>query len=114
MAHFIRRESQTGFTVVELLVVLSILAVALALVAPTLSGVFAGARGDGAVKQLITALRETRAMAITADREVAFALSSDGRSWRRDGGGGAIGGLARLAEGSVGARIVFFADGWSS
>jgi general secretion pathway protein H len=108
-----RRE--TGFTLLELIVVLAIIGVALALVAPLLARRAPGTALAGASLELTAALRGARAEAIAADRPVLFAGGADGYfidgRWHR---------LAAAATAPMrveiggGAQIAFYPSGGSS
>ncbi len=73
---------QGGFTLVELLVVLAILALAYALAVPSMSTAVGGARRDAEARALVAALREARSTALVTGREVRFTLDPADRSWR--------------------------------
>ncbi|HTZ77567.1 MAG TPA: GspH/FimT family pseudopilin [Stellaceae bacterium] len=59
---------ERGFTLIELVVVLAILALATALVTPLLSGGRDRAEFNATVREVAAALRETRNLAMTRDR----------------------------------------------
>jgi general secretion pathway protein H len=61
---------EAGFTLVEMLVVLTILALTTTLVAPLVSGGSEGARLQMAASDLASAFRLTRSAAITRNREI--------------------------------------------
>jgi len=107
---------ESGFTIIELIVVLAVLAFAYALVAPSVAGLFDGPRFDGAVRDMVIALREARATAITTSRDTRFAVAADRRSWRSDGHAGAVAeGVSLALEGPAASpEIVFFPDGSST
>lgn len=121
MIYSASREREAGFTVIEIIVVLALLALAYALVAPSVAGLLGRPRFDDAVRQLIISLREARATAITTSRDTHFAVASDRRSWRA---GKYVGTVAegvslslKAPVGVVGAtpsEIVFFPDGSST
>ena len=73
---------RSGFTLIEVAVVLVILALAYALAAPAFSNVFAAARLDGAARRLVTALREARSTAIVTGMELRFTFDPGARGWR--------------------------------
>jgi len=70
-----------GFTLVELVVVLAILALAYGLIAPSIGGVIA--QGDLRVgqRELTAALREARSLAVTDARDVRFVLDGAAGSY---------------------------------
>ncbi|HUN46510.1 MAG TPA: GspH/FimT family pseudopilin [Stellaceae bacterium] len=63
---------ERGFTLIELVVVLAILALATALVTPLLSRGRDRAEFDATVREVAAALRETRSLAMTRDRSEAL------------------------------------------
>ena len=69
-----------GFTLLELLVVLAILVLVAALALPRLTGPSDGARLQTAVRDLIGALRLTRAAAITRNMEMALVIDVEQRT----------------------------------
>ena len=102
-----RRNREAGFTIIEMVVVLTLLAFAYALAAPAISIWFDGPRLDNAVAQVITSLREARARAITTSRENVFTLSADedGITYSQSGD------LTFFTDGSSsGARITLKSD----
>lgn len=107
---------EAGFTFIELIVVLALLAFAYALVAPSVAGLLHGPRFDGAVRDLVIALREARATAIVRSRDTRFTVAGDGRSWRSGGHAGSVAeGVSLALEGpSASPEIVFFPDGSST
>ena len=111
---------RSGFTFVELIVVMAILAVVAALVAPSFSRTIASARLRSAASDVRTSLARGRALAVAAARErtVAFDLSKgefgvDNEAVRLLPGtirlGAVLPGEERKEEGNV--RIRFFPDG---
>jgi general secretion pathway protein H len=68
---------EKGFTLLELLVVLAILALATALVPPLLSGGKDKAEFKTAVRGVATALREARSIAMTSDHSQAVVVDVD-------------------------------------
>lgn len=118
-----RRPREAGFTVIELIVVVALLALAYALVAPSISAVFDRPRLDNAARQVAGSLREARATAIETFRDTRFAVLADRRSWRSGERTGAVAegiqlSLERRDRGGSGAgaagEIVFFPDGSST
>jgi general secretion pathway protein H len=111
---------RAGFTFVELIVVLAILAAVAALVAPSFSRTIASARLRSAASDVRTTLARGRALAVAAakERTVAFDLSRgefgvDNEAVRRLPGtirlGAVLPGEERQERGSV--RVRFFPDG---
>ena len=109
-----------GFTLVELIVVMAILAVVTALVAPSFSRTLASARLRSAASDVRTSLARGRALAVAAGKErtVAFDLSRgefgvDNEAVRTLPGtirlGAVLPGEERQEEGNV--RVRFFPDG---
>ena len=74
-----------GFTLLELLVVLALVALALALVPPMLSSGVPGAELKAAARDITAGLRETRSRAIARNTEVAFVVDVEARSFRVGG-----------------------------
>ncbi len=107
---------EAGFTFIELIVVLALLAFIFALVAPSVAGLLDGPRFDRAVKEMIIALRETRAAAIATSRDTRFAVAADRRTWRSDRRTGTVAeGISLVLYGpSASPEIVFFPDGSST
>jgi general secretion pathway protein H len=75
-------DAQAGFTLVELLVVLGLLALVYGMVAPSLGRAIGSSEIRIAARELVAALREARAAAIGGGREVRFVV---------DGAAGAYG-----------------------
>ncbi len=73
-------DSRAGFTLLEVLVVMTILGLVYLLALPALSGAFAGPRLEREARQLVAALRQARATAILRGREVRFRVDRGG--WR--------------------------------
>jgi len=72
---------QAGFTLVEMLVVLTILALTTTLVAPLVSGGSEGARLQMAAGDLASAFRLTRSAAITRNREMSLMIDVNKRTF---------------------------------
>ena len=111
---------RAGFTLIEMLVVLAILALVMAVIPPLLAGGQARAELDTAGHELAAALRETRSLAIREGRRESFVIDAAGRFRAGDGPMRPLApglGLA-LATADGGARpsgaIGFFADGSST
>ena len=112
-----RRKGEAGFTLIELMVVLAILALVYAIVFPTVTMFFDRPRTERAGDALATALTEARAEAIARVRSLRFIVEADRRSWRYgDRRGAAPAGtfLDLTAAGAIGNGILFYADGTSS
>ncbi len=74
-----------GFSLLELLVALSILAVIAALVAPAFAKALEGAQFDTATRNVINGLRQARRLAINENREAVFSLdTASGEAWVND------------------------------
>lgn len=114
----------SGFTLVEMLVVLLIASLAFAAIPPLLSAAMPGTELKGAARQLAASLRYARYQAITERREVALILDLEGRRYSLQGEGR----VSRLPEdlslalttghteviGERQGMIRFFPDGSSS
>lgn len=87
------RVRQTGFTLLELLVVLVLLGIIAVLVAPGLGGSLDNAKLKAAGRELLAALRVQRSEAIAQGRIITLRFSGDESSYRIDGES------VRLAEG---------------
>jgi general secretion pathway protein H len=75
------RSSAAGFTLLEMLVVIAILALATAVAMPILARPSDGVRLQATARDLITALRLTRAMAIARNAEIALTIDVDKRTF---------------------------------
>ncbi|MDF1832885.1 MAG: GspH/FimT family pseudopilin [Porticoccaceae bacterium] len=84
---------QTGFTLLELVVVLVLLGIIAVLVAPGLGGSLDNAKLKAAGRELLTALRVQRSEAIAQGRIITLRFSGDESIYRIDGES------VRLAEG---------------
>ena len=113
-----------GFSLVELLVVLSIIALVAGLVVPVLRTVSPRYELSGAANAMSSAIRAARAAAIARNREVIFELDVDTGKFgtKLGGGGGAVpsgAGIELVAarteviDGTKG-RIRFYPDGTST
>ncbi len=71
----------TGFTLVELMVVLGLLSLAYVLVAPSLNKAMGIGENRVASRELLAALREARATAIAESREVRFIVDGVSASY---------------------------------
>lgn len=79
------RRHHAGLSLVELLLVVALIAVAAGVAAATLGGGRAGAELRGAARTLAEELRYTRAQAIVSGREQVFRLDVDTRHWQAAG-----------------------------
>jgi general secretion pathway protein H len=73
--------SVAGFTLLEMLIVIAILALATAVTVPILARPSDGVRLQATARDLINALRLTRAMAIARNAEIALTIDVDKRSF---------------------------------
>lgn len=112
------RSPQAGFTLIELLVVLAIMGLAYGLVAPLLARALPGGDIGTARREIVSALRETRAAAAVDGRPRAFMATRAGDGWTAAGRAVASPpGVTVAVEGAPAARrdgrqaIVFFPDG---
>jgi general secretion pathway protein H len=108
-----------GFTLVEMLVVLVILALVVALVPPLLAGGEARLQLAASAREIAASLRETRSLAIREGRSEAFIVDGAGRF--RAGAGparrlpqGLLLSITGVADVRARAAIRFFADGSST
>jgi general secretion pathway protein H len=76
----------SGFTLVELLVVLAVLGLALALVAPVGRSPWSGVAARSGAETVAAALREARSEAIARNREAVLLVDLDAHELRLDGG----------------------------
>ena len=77
--------STRGFTLIELIVVMTILGLALALALPALQRAFPWVELNNAARTTMTALRETRGRAIGSNREIVLYFDLSARSLSIDG-----------------------------
>lgn len=75
-----RTPAQTGFTLIELIIVLAIVAVALGFASSGVSAAVSAGRTSSAVASLYAALTRARSSAATASVDVVLCPSSDGTS----------------------------------
>ncbi len=85
---------EAGFTLIELIVVLVVMALASALAIPLVYKALATAEVSGAVRQLSSGLRYARSQAITNNRETVFMVDVEKRNYGV--GTGAV--MATVAE----------------
>ncbi|HSM69539.1 MAG TPA: GspH/FimT family pseudopilin [Xanthomonadales bacterium] len=74
-----------GFTLVELLVVLAIIALSVGLVATSISRSVSGAESRQAARKMVAALRYTRTQAILKKSETVFMVDTEARSYQAPG-----------------------------
>jgi len=110
-----------GFTLIEILVVMALLAALLALAVPAFDRVMPGATLRSEAGKVASMLREARSQAIRDDAEVAVTLDIADRAVSMPGhrhrlpeplGMSMLTGSTELTRG--GARIVFYGDGTST
>lgn len=76
-----RSDRGSGFTLVELLITVTVLAVLMALAAPSFSDFFEKARLRGAVDDIVALMNRARAEAVKRDRNVAVSLGGTSAAW---------------------------------
>jgi general secretion pathway protein H len=118
------RGGADGFTLLELIVVMGMLALALAVVAPSLSSARLGMATRGAAYELAAHLRSARAAALETNLERVLTIDVDGRRYWAEGivaprqlpNGIAVDLTVPASErvGSGTARVRFFPDGSTS
>ena len=79
------RSDQRGFTLVEVMVVIVIMALVLGLVATSLSRSISGAESREAARKMVAALRFTRTQAILQKSEQVFVVNLEERSYNAPG-----------------------------
>ena len=124
-----RFSAAAGFTLIEVLVVMAIIATAFALIAGALVGAMPGQQLREASGRIAAEMRATRARAIATGEDQSFTLDTQAREWRSgpsDGGDARRSGrlddaldlgatVAREEQPGPGvAAIRFFADGSST
>lgn len=75
-----------GFTLVELLVVLAVLAIVMSFAIPTLRHSLPSLKAKTVSQQIATAMRRTRSQAIREHRDAVFIMDVDRRTYRTDDG----------------------------
>ncbi len=75
---------ESGFTLLELIVVLAILALSFAYVAPNFAHTLESVRFKSAVREVASGLRQTRGIALSQGREAVFFLDVEERTFRID------------------------------
>jgi general secretion pathway protein H len=79
------RGTNRGFTLVELMVVMIIIALIMGFVATSMSRSISGAQARAASRQLVASLRYTRARAIIDKKEQVFQVNTENRSYQAPG-----------------------------
>lgn len=80
-----KRDQVRGFTLVEIMVVMVIIALVLGLVATSMSRSISGAEARAASRKLVASLRYTRARAIIDKQEHVFQVDTENRSYQAPG-----------------------------
>jgi general secretion pathway protein H len=75
----------TGFTLVELMVVMVIVALVMGLVATSISRSISGAESRTAARKIVASLRYTRTRAILDKRETVFVVDTEARTYSAPG-----------------------------
>ena len=75
------RQAERGFTLVEMLIVMAIMALILAVVPPLFSGSLSSATLKAAARDVAAGLRSARSEAITLNKEVRFRLDLEAHSF---------------------------------
>jgi general secretion pathway protein H len=81
----IKRDGQRGFTLVEILVVMAIIALVLGVVATGMSRSISGAEARQAARKVVASLRYTRTQAILRHSEQVFEVDVEKRSYKAPG-----------------------------
>jgi general secretion pathway protein H len=81
----IKRGHVRGFTLVEIMVVMVIIALVMGLVATSMSRSISSAEARSASRKLVASLRYTRARAIIDKKEQVFELDTESRSYQAPG-----------------------------
>lgn len=114
--------SHRGFSLIEVLMVVGLMAIALALFSGVVGGGLDGMRLRNAAKEVAAQLRYARSMAISSGEATAFALDVDSAHWTSGRREGDLAGKPTLevmtaaqeqVEAGV-ARVHFFPDGSST
>ena len=79
------RNSETGFTLVEVVVVLVIVALVMGFVATSISRSISGAEAREAARNVVAALRYTRTRAILDKQEAVFQVDTEKRTYQAPG-----------------------------
>lgn len=80
-SHAPDRDNRSGFSLIELLVVLGILSLLVALIPPVVSTTLDGQKVKGAVRELAAGLRAARGQAVATQQDVALALDVESRRY---------------------------------
>lgn len=81
----LKRHSPAGFTLVEIMVVMVIIALIMGLVATSMSRSISAAEARAASRDLVASLRYTRARAIIDKAEQVFLVDTENRSYQAPG-----------------------------
>jgi len=81
----VKRRKSGGFTLVEVMVVMVIIALVMGLVATSMSRSISGAEARAASRKLVASLRYTRARAIIDKAEKVFLVDTENRSYQAPG-----------------------------
>lgn len=79
------RRGARGFTLIEILVVVALVAVLTGVIAAVVSGGLGGAKVRAASKDLVAALRSTRALAVTGRESQVLVLDVERRAYKAPG-----------------------------
>ncbi|MDB4285391.1 prepilin-type N-terminal cleavage/methylation domain-containing protein [bacterium] len=82
------RSCRQGFTILELLLVLMMMALATALVLPNLNPALQGTRREAALKKTVAALDDVRRRAVTSGRILTVTMDEEGKNRLLVAGGG--------------------------
>lgn len=80
-----RNVKSSGFTLVELMVVMVIVALVMGLVATSISRSISGAESRNAARKMVAALRYTRSQAIIKKAETIFLVDTEARTYQASG-----------------------------
>lgn len=80
-----RQDRSRGFTLVELLVVLGLIALSVGLVATSVSRSISGAESRQAARNMVAALRYTRTQAILKKTQTVFMVDTEEKSYQAPG-----------------------------
>jgi len=84
-ANWRKRRASAGFTLVEVMVVMVIIALIMGLVATSMSRSISAAEARAASRELVASLRYTRARAIIDKAEQVFLVDTENRSYQAPG-----------------------------
>ena len=85
MKHTPKSQAARGFTLVELLVVMVIIALVLGLVATSMSRSISGAEARNAARKVMAQIRYTRTQAILSHEEQVFLVDTENRTYEAPG-----------------------------